>query len=94
MFPSELATGLCSLNPRVDRLVLRTLIINGVFLGADFVSVTKGEGDAKATLVLPFGLLLSDGVRIEIAGRPSRSHNRPIVHALGWSSSLRMRAPS
>jgi invasion protein IalB len=30
------------------------------------VAVTKGEGNAKATLVLPFGLLLSEGIRIEI----------------------------
>jgi invasion protein IalB len=32
-------------------------------------AVTKGEGTAKATLVGPFGLLLSEGIRIEIAGK-------------------------
>lgn len=30
-------------------------------------AVTEGEGNAKATLILPFGLLLSPGVHIEIA---------------------------
>lgn len=30
-------------------------------------AVTKGETDPKATLILPFGLLLSEGVRIEVA---------------------------
>ena len=30
-------------------------------------AVTKGEGDAKATLIMPFGLRLSEGIRIDIA---------------------------
>jgi invasion protein IalB len=30
------------------------------------VAIAKGEGNAKATLVLPFGILLSEGIRIEI----------------------------
>jgi invasion protein IalB len=29
-------------------------------------AIIKGEGNAKATLVLPFGLLLSEGIRIDI----------------------------